>query len=372
MSRLSFFNKVVLLLNIVVSFCLILSYLSGSINPETFWQIALFGLAYPFLLILNSLFFLYWIVQGKKMALLSLLTILIGWNQLKTVINFSASEETINSEKDSFSIMSYNVRLFDLYNWTKNKESRNKIFNLIDQEKPDILCLQEFFHADRDIDFVTLDTIRKFVYPKNEHIVYTSTVRETDYFGIATFSYFPIIKRGVVPLSNSGNNICIYTDIVKNNDTLRIYNCHLASIHFGKDDYKFIEDIEKTDSKQRILGIVQILGRLKTAFLKRSVQAREIYAHMAQSPHPFMICGDFNDPPTSYTYSTLSEGLNDAFIFGGKGFGTTYAGNFPSYRIDYILFQDYFSAYDFKTIKEKYSDHYPILCKMQIGDNPKE
>ena len=48
-------------------------------------------------------------------------------------------------------VMSYNVRLFDLYNWSHNTATRNEILDLIRVEDPDILCLQEFVHADDPI-----------------------------------------------------------------------------------------------------------------------------------------------------------------------------------------------------------------------------
>lgn len=364
MKNLSFLNKGLYLVNCIVALFLVFSYTASYIHPGDLWPIAFFGLAYPFLLIINILFIIYWGIQFKKQIILSLVIVLAGWSYINRIVRFVDSET--NSDDGKFKVMSYNVRLFDLYNWTKNKESRNKIFKLLEEESPDILCLQEFFHADRDIDFTTLDTMRTFLKAKNEHIVYTSTVRKTDHFGIATFSRFPIINRGQVEFEDVGNNVCIFSDIIKEKDTLRVYNCHLASIHFAKEDYRFIEEIEKTDSEKRIKGGKQIIRRLKTAFIKRAKQAEVIYSHMKESPYPVILCGDFNDSPLSYTYQTLKQDFSDAFNFGEKGLGFTYIGNFPSYRIDYLLFGYCFSASGFKTIKKDYSDHYPITCDFKM------
>jgi hypothetical protein len=73
------------------------------------------------------------------------------------------------------------------------------------------------------------------------HTHYTYSLRKKQNWGIATFSRFPILKKGTVELENSKNNTCIFTDIsVPGNDTFRVYNMHLQSIHLLKEDYKFV------------------------------------------------------------------------------------------------------------------------------------
>ena len=78
------------------------------------------------------------------------------------------------------------------------------------------------------------------------------------------------------------------------------------------------------------------------------------------------MCGDFNDTPSSYTYTTISKNLKDAFVETGTGFGRTYVGKFPSYRIDYILYQGELNAYDFQTLPDELSDHYPITAFFEL------
>ena len=42
-------------------------------------------------------------------------------------------------------VMSFNVRLFDLYNWSQN-EKQNQIISFIKKENPDIICFQEYYY----------------------------------------------------------------------------------------------------------------------------------------------------------------------------------------------------------------------------------
>lgn len=86
-----FFNKVVFILNAGAASALLLSYLAAYVNPATFWMPAFFGLAYPFLLLANFLFILYWLLVSKRKYLLSLVVILIGWSHLLGTVQFNFS-----------------------------------------------------------------------------------------------------------------------------------------------------------------------------------------------------------------------------------------------------------------------------------------
>ena len=85
-----------------------------------------------------------------------------------------------------------------------------------------------------------------------------------------------------------------------------------------------------------------------------------------ESPYPVILCGDFNDTPVSYTYHKLSRKLNDAFIGSGIGMGTTFRGNFPYVRIDYMLYSNDFKAYRYQTGKINWSDHYPVMARFKL------
>jgi endonuclease/exonuclease/phosphatase family metal-dependent hydrolase len=367
----SLFRRIVkvlfILLNIVAVLLLAGSYAAPYISPQTNAWLPFLGLAYPILVIVNLFFVVIWIFFNWRWAFLSLITILAGWMQIVNHIQYSKQHSFMENEFP-VSVMSYNVRNFDMYNykkdWSYTFDKRNKIFDYLRNEKADIICFQEFVN-DLSGEFKTIDTLVSFLEAKNVHAEYTLTAKEIIQFGIATFTKYPIVGKGRIDFENSKHNLCIFTDVLIGEDTVRIYNAHFESIRFSKTDYEYANDVAGTgDLDRHTKSSKRIVSLLKAAFLDRSTQAEKVAEHIRSCPYPVILCTDLNDTPASYAYRQLSKLLEDAFKESGTGMGTTYAGIFPSFRIDYILHSDDFTAYNFTTKDLDYSDHNPVTCDL--------
>jgi endonuclease/exonuclease/phosphatase family metal-dependent hydrolase len=350
-------NWFVMIFNWGAIVALILSYLATHIAPSTFGYLALFGLAYPFILLANLLFISYWLLKKRKNALFSAIAILIGINHFTDFFQISFTDD-INPARSTIKVLTYNVHLFDLYNAKSGTVTRDKIYDVLVREKADVICFQEFFDSEKKGYFPTRDTIVKFLPNKYIHERYTHALSGQQFFGVAMFSKYPIIKRGHVPFSSDANNFCIYADIVKGKDTLRIYNAHLQSIRFKPEDYALVDGNKNKEELDK--GGKRIARRLKDAFVKRQEQVERIAESIETSPYEVIMCGDFNDPPVSYTYGKLTDILEDSFLECGNGIGNTYIGVFPSFRIDYIMHTKGLDAVAYNTIPEKLSDHHAI------------
>ena len=351
------------LMNSLFAILLLLSAYSDHIDPVEWVFPAFLGLAYPFILFANVLFLIFWLLFYRRFIILPILAILLSYPALSNFFQFNFS----GSKEDTIKVMSYNVRLFDLYNWTQNIETRNKIFDQLGGQNADIYCFQEFFYTEEKGKFETRDTLVSFLDAKNFKEAYTHRMRGAQFFGIATFTRYPIINSGTIKFENDDNNIGLYTDLKINDDTVRVYNLHIASIRFSYDDYTFVENIDrKNESKTLEKGARAIYFRLKNAFVKRSEQAKQIIDHVSQSPYPVILCGDFNDTPNSYCYRQFSELLIDSFKESGKGIGNTYIGAFPSFRIDYIFHSEDFESKNYYTLPERFSDHHSIVSQLKF------
>jgi len=367
-------RKFILYANVVFAVFLILSFLSPHLSPEKIWFPAFLGLAYPYILLVNVFFLLGWIILKRKELLISLLAILLGWGTFSDYLSirpfrFMKKGQYTNLVREQrradhqVKLISFNVRGFDVYRWEDNPSTTTEIVSFIRDEDPDLLCFQEFRSNDH-AGYRERDVYDKLDHLPNRHISYAATNSNFGY-GIATFSHYPIIHSGRVPLEYK-YSICIYSDILMDQDTIRVYNCHLQSVNLDSEQYQILDSLKFRYDDQQIAEIKDISGRLRDAFIKRAAQADIIAAHLSHCPYPVIICGDFNDTPVSYTYRTIKNGLQDAFAESGWGLGRTYNGKFPSFRIDYILHSESIEALYFSREKIMLSDHFPIIGYLKL------
>ncbi len=349
--------KTGLFFNWLFAVLLLFSDLSVFISPDIIPYSGLLGLLFPFFLIINILFLIFRIFDNKVYFFISLIALILSFYRIKDSYAFQ-NKKVVSTPVNPIKIMSYNVRMFDLYNWT-GKNAGDSIFNIIKKENADIICLQEFYSSDIHN---YQDRIIKFQQTK---CYFISSKNKTGYSGNAIFSKYPVASRSFVDLGNTKQK-CIYADIVKKRDTIRIYSIHLASIHLDDNDYDFIDKINKNSKDENINGVKGIGSKLLEAYKIRARETETLASHIASSPYPVIICGDFNDTPVSYTYRNIKGNLKDAFLESGIGIGHTYAKGLPLFRIDYILHDKKMTSKSFKRIRKDYSDHYPICCEIEL------
>lgn len=363
MNKPGIFLKILYVINIIICVLMLGGYLGTHISPKTFPYLALLGLAYPYLLWTISGFTLLWLFRHKKYMIINVVTFLLGWNHFSSYYVFNTSSRVHSVE--AIKVMTYNVRIFNYYDINNRIETRNHIFDFLTEQKADVICFQEFYHENLSKDFKTKDTLINFLDAKNNHERYTHEMLGERYFGLATFTKYPIVGKGEISFDNDDNNYCIYTDIKKGNDTLRIFNAHLGSIRLQDSDYAFFGDIETGKMYQRDVKEQKIINRLLVAFEKRTDQIKQVMKKVVKSPYEVIFCGDFNDTPVSYCYRQASKHLIDSFVEAGNGVGATYIGKIPSNRIDYIFHSKSLMATEFITHQIKYSDHKPVTCYIE-------
>lgn len=348
-------RNILLAVNFIMVAALILSYISVYINPSVTAFPALFGLAYPYILAANIVMVLFWAAIRKWYALISVSAIGIGFVYINNFIRFTNhGEETHHDLK----VMSYNVRLFNFYEESE-KDSQRKMLQLLRKENPGILCIQEYFV--RGSPAAGEQKLREGLGGKLQTHVKLVKGGQLSNYGIATITRYPVINRGDIVHPGS-SSLTIFTDIVVDTDTFRIYNNHLQSFRLSRVEGTLLSEIAGQDQGHSMDNIAGLYKSLTRGFASRAVQVDRVRKHIETSPFPVIVVGDFNDTPISYTYRRMKLGLRDAFVEAGYGAGFTYRGKYPPNRIDYILYNEDIDCTDFDIIKVRYSDHYPIIA----------
>ena len=338
MNKLNLFDKLVFFFNSLAAFMLLLSYILPYIEPKKFAFLSVLSLGVPVLILVNLLFLLYWLLKVKKQLLLSLIVLVLGYGNVISLYKFSASKQI--DDEQNILVMSYNVRLFNAFEWLPERDINKQIEIFIKEKNPDVLCLQDY-RVDKEVSF---DSYYKFENVSGDKVKN----------GQAIFSKYPIINSGSVKFPNTFNN-AIFVDIVKKNDTIRIYNVHLQSLKIDVNNEEILNEASE-----------KLVNSVSNTFKIQQEQTELFLKHKSQSPHKMIICGDFNNTAYSYVYKQIKGDLQDTFVEAGNGFGRTYNFKFFPVRIDFILVDDAFEVNSFKTFDMELSDHYPIMSRVKV------
>ena len=76
-----------------------------------------------------------------------MIAILLGWNFLISFLQFNFNEKKINRSKPEIKVLSYNVRVFNRWNWSNEKNRGIKAIKFIKKTASNIVCLQEFYSS---------------------------------------------------------------------------------------------------------------------------------------------------------------------------------------------------------------------------------
>lgn len=337
-------------LNLMLVIVTLFAYLSPFIDPANFGYFAILGLFFPWLLAANLLFIVYWIIRRRKYFLFSAGVILVGFQHCERFVGFHQQD---TATVPTLKVMTYNCRQLvprknTVKNWTPEE-----LATLVRRYQPDVLCLQEF-------------SVTPYSYKPSVEAIATLAGLNYHYSspheGLAVFSRFPLgeTRKTVYYKGRGKNNGYQYVDVQTDRGVVRVFNIHLQTNAVSRMADHVLEEGQLKE-KKTWLEVKGMIGRYKRSTSARAVQAREIAAQIEKSPHPVLICGDFNDVPQSYVYRRLAKGRKDSFQYRGKGFATTFNGGIPALRIDYLLAAPDFKILGHQTIHDGYSDHYPIL-----------
>lgn len=131
-----------LFLNVVLAITTLMAYLLPFLAPKWFPFLSVLTLFLPLFLVLNLLFFFFWFIQLKKYIFVSGLVLLLGITFINKFYNLKATE--LPKSENDFTIMSYNVRLFNKFNWNQKANIPSQIAKLVEEKNPEILCIQEY------------------------------------------------------------------------------------------------------------------------------------------------------------------------------------------------------------------------------------
>jgi len=371
-----FTRRLFTILNIVAVTLFLLACANAFLHPGKWWIISMLGLIFPLLLLIVIGFLVFWLFIPCRRAWvwLSLMALLAGWPNIHSFFAFHPRQHfTAEKAPHSLRILTWNVRSWDEFMPKKGGASghRSGMMDFVRDQQADVLCFQEFFESHNAREFApNIPYIQQQLhYP---YYYFSRDYRRGDGMyeaGVIIFSRYPIIDSLIMryahPDGSRTTESLIAADINVAGAPIRVFTTHLQSVLFRHKDFHDIEIIKNVDDSI-LLASRSIVKKLRNAYRHRGDQADEVRAQLDKSHYPAVICGDFNDIPNSYTYSTIRGGWQDAFIKKGFGIGRTYVNISPTLRIDYILADPRLQVLQCRKFPIPYSDHHPVIADLKM------
>lgn len=359
------FKSLWLVLCAILLLLFIISCFSAFISPLFFSYIVFFALGFPYFFVLTLLAGIINLYINKKLAFIIFICMPPALYNLSHTMAFNLPE-TLSDKKtnETFRVMTWNVQ--DFVNLSEKSEVRSKMLQLIKDKDPDVLCIQEFTNVEGGKWRVSvrkeLDSIGYHHYffaydymSSNKHDRFVTR-------GAAIFSKTPITDSGRISIRNDGYpESLIYINTEFNKRLVRVYTAHLASYALFKDTGNVNRDLyEITYDRKRAIQY-----KLREIEQLHQKEAEIISETLSNAGFPLVYCGDMNATPCSSTYRLIRNDFNDAFLKEGSGIGATFYKILPTLRIDYCFVDERLKVTACNVIKEKLSDHYPVVTDMK-------
>lgn len=362
-----FTKNIFIITNVITAILFVLACITPYVHSGKYWLLGVLTLGFPILFFILVALLFFWLIVKPKRSLISVITLIIGWKTISETFGFTIRG---NKKRDAaaLKVMSWNVHMFDYFDYKKRPDIKEKMFALVRQEDPGIACFQEFAYTMpyKDSNFTITELAKKLQMPYHfiqSHPLDSARLKKVPlHYGKAIFSKYPIINQyHVFNRKGTYNYSFQYADIALPGDTVRVFNIHLQSLYFGNKEYEFVENPGEADESIED-GSKNVLRKMRTGFQKRMEQADTVAKYIRQSPYPVILCGDFNDVPGSYAYRKVRGHLQDAFITKGFGLSRTFARVSPTLRIDNIFADSKLKIEGYRRVNRQLSDHFPVIA----------
>lgn len=343
------FRLVLFVLTVVAALVLLVAGLAIVVRPDRLFLPSLLALGYGWLALVNICLAVLWLfTRRKRYAALPVLVLALSFVPLSRLCSVRRAVPPSDAQ-NTLTVLTYNTLVLgSVY------DRQPELLRYLRSCEADVLCLQEI-EVHKTGGTLTLDQLKSalgYPYSYIDFKVYKGNRK----YGLAVFSRYPLLNKQTLRYESS-SNISDRCDLVVGTDTFRIFNNHLQSYRLSPSD--LVLEGTDTDHYRRLAG--RISNKMRNAYAYRPDQAEVLRREIEASPYPVIVCGDFNDVPVSYVYSTVARGLKDAFLESSPfSLGHTFSHKGVGLRIDYILHSPSLTALSGTVEPLPYSDHRPF------------
>lgn len=288
----------------------------------------------------------------------------VTWGSARLVIDIPLGGD---DDEGGIKILTYNVHYMSYSSEMSLNHARDSICSFLLDADADIICLQE---APR----VEALCSPQFAGGLGERLLAKYPFRLTG--SDAVRGQLILSKHKMEEAAGTGaqfdkakrQGAIVAADIFVGGDTVRVINCHLASLALSDREIEAVSS-ERDDDGDREARLKQTYRKMMTAFAERRKETSILKKVIGSTTKRVVVCGDFNDTPISYTYHTLTSTprpLSDSRHPKRVGLAKTYRGALPPLRIDYILTSEGMKAHGYAEHDLPTSDHKAVSVSVTL------
>ena len=323
---------IMVILSLIFAVLSCAAFMASFISPLQTTIFHYIGLISPFILGVNLLLLIYWVVKMRVWIIIPLFSIILNVGYISSMLQL----QVIDNEYDGYlRVATYNIDNFG------EGENLKPIKRFILSQDIDIIALQEawdFSLENIKIQFNEYDYIKK----RGELVI---------------MSKYPIIDVNIKQLPEGTGNI-LAAEIDYKGERIIFATTHLQTTG--------ISSIPRRVRNNGYLSFSGEHSRFSYNARLRAKQANEISQFIENEKLPLIICGDFNDTPASYIYRKIKGKLIDGFKDCGSGYASTFFDFFGIFRIDYIFYSHSIKGIKHTISDVKLSDHKAIIMDVAL------
>ena len=263
---------------------------------------------------------------------LAILVLLVSTGCVTSQKRVSA-EDAFESERapEALRVMTFNIQ--------SGRHGLERIAEVIRRANPDVVALQEVDKGTwRSRGVNQAEELAKLT-GLEHHAYFRATRLLGGEYGLAVISRFPVVdaRRLALPTPRMDESRAVARAVL---------------------------DVAGTE----VSVYVTHLSHLPQRSSVRVEQAQAILRLVRSDPRPALLMGDLNDAPESPAVLLLRRHLPCVFNRAGEGVATTYPLPFPfsDLRLDYVLASEDFTPKRAFVVRERASDHYPIVADLDL------
>lgn len=343
----SLFDNAFGLISTVLAFVCGLSFLALSIHPAEKLFFQWVGLFLPVLLLINIGLLVYWGIRRRIWFWFPLLALIANYWYYPSIFNTLPANTNSNTSARNIVLATYNVSSFQD---RTNGYSLHHISDMVTEKRVDVFCIQEV-----PLNLSADSLLAAF--PLFSHIAITDPIK--DGFGMVVLSKFPIIDFEIISFAER-QNCALKADLDVLGKRISVLNCHLQTTNWNQRNLlRFNKKIDSFVKQKKVMD---------NNFILRAYQADIISGIIHSLPYPVIVCGDFNDTPSSYVYHRMKGALNDSFHSSNFYYSYTYRYMYKLLRIDYLFYSpESFSGKKYESPNIGFSDHNPVIVTLELN-----